>query len=1364
MFYSNSKILIITLLSLLLAACSGSSTPDSTSNNNQQSSSTPPPANNNQTEIQVTTAISPLAGSYVGPTTVTLLCNNAGSSSGNGCMATYYTTDGSDPDENSPLYAGPFELSSDATVKYFSVSTSGWKESPKSTQYTIQPALANTHASIPSGNYKTVISVELICSTGTSVACGNTYFTMDGSTPTTSSSNYSGAIVLNKNTTLKFFSVNSAGIAEAVQTETYTFTPEYTHTSASVPSGTYSQEILVALHCSAPNNQPCGATRYTTDGTDPDQNSTVYSAPIRLSSDTTLKFFSMSLSGFAEPVQVEAYDFSLDTDQDGLSDLDETNTYHTSPFIKDTDGDGIDDGKEVIDFGFNANANRYRFNPLIADLPQIKVNVSTIPDVSVLYTTTSGSQKSAQNSRGGQHTSSNTTTDTGSVSVSLGYEESASTSSGFGVKASVNVTGTYTHSTSDTTSDTDTWSQVTSEATNEAQTNDGGSMSVGVEIENISNLSFTLDHLAIGVTRSQPDGTLQPVTTLSFASDGTSSFPSTSFAPGQKSGTLRFANDNLDLGTTLELLKDLRVVTSPELMELKDADGTPLAFSQANVSSRTAFIRLDYGSKKPIEQFYVATLADGTNATNLKNVLQDTLAIPFIDDGNGIISVRGLADDLPNKEHWIIKLEHDSGQPPLGITTFDASTAAYNIANIPVYAGDKIAVIFLSDHDDDGLGIREEILNGTDPNNVDTDGDGRSDFDEVRTPIIVQANNIKDPTAYPKTVYSNPLIQDADHDGLNDQQEAERGLDPYNPDTDGDGIGDASDNFNGQLPLTGKIKLTSTDELTANLDAQFVSTNPTNITNVTVDWGDATVETVWTGSSGQSIINTSHPYSSTGNNAVKITVTTNDSGDFVFDGNINYLGGGTNSNYSNWDPNTTLHFLKDVNNDSHPDIVAFGDQNVWVSLWNEANNNFDGAYHALGDNLMVTSSSEYNDRYRNPRFVEDWDGDGFPDLVGFSDSQVEVALNKGDGTGTFNNPVQIVTDFVWDRGWKPSEHQRSLADVDGNGLPDIVGFGASGVIVFRNGVSSGTNPNGTITTAFSSDLAYSQGWRVGTHYRLVQDFDGDGRVDILAITGISRIYLGQSDGTFMGPMKDSNETNLNPIPGVIVGQGWTEFAFPVELADMNSDGLMDVVAFSAAGPLVYFNRSTSGNIKFDSARQWTSGFGSSWKLNFLNYYPQFGKQIPEAKVNVNPRLLADTDGNGYPDLIGFGNAFAETVYSDYPDSESFRSGTNVMSRTFLADTSAGYGNWSVESTSNDFWWTIFGSPIFTPDSRSSFCTGYIPLFHPYCDPIRARQRTFVDRLVADLDGDGTADIVGFPSTGVTWWLSPTITQPVQTSP
>jgi hypothetical protein len=47
--------------------------------------------------------------------------------------------------------------------------------------------------------------------------------------------------------------------------------------------------------------------------------------------------------------QTEALLKSKDTDGDGLSDYDELNVYHTSPYIKDSDSDGIPDGTEIKD-------------------------------------------------------------------------------------------------------------------------------------------------------------------------------------------------------------------------------------------------------------------------------------------------------------------------------------------------------------------------------------------------------------------------------------------------------------------------------------------------------------------------------------------------------------------------------------------------------------------------------------------------------------------------------------------------------------------------------------------------------------------------------------------------------------------------------------------------------------------------------------------------------------------------------------------------------------------------------------------------------------------------------------------------------
>jgi outer membrane protein OmpA-like peptidoglycan-associated protein len=103
------------------------------------------------------------------------------------------------------------------------------------------------------------------------------------------------------------------------------------------------------------------------------------------------------------------------------------------------------------------------------------------------------------------------------------------------------------------------------------------------------------------------------------------------------------------------------------------------------------------------------------------------------------------------------------------------------------------------DCDKDGLTDGEEKRVGTDACNADTDGDGLSDFEEVRT-------------------YStNPLKSDTDDDGLNDYQEVHTySTSPTNPDTDSDGLKDGSEiarKTDPKKPDTDGDELTDGDEI-----------------------------------------------------------------------------------------------------------------------------------------------------------------------------------------------------------------------------------------------------------------------------------------------------------------------------------------------------------------------------------------------------------------------------------------------------------------------------------------------------------------------------------------------------------------------
>jgi hypothetical protein len=83
---------------------------------------------------------------------------------------------------------------------------------------TIAPSTTASHAG---GTYDSAQSVTLSCDDDTGSGCAATYYTTDGSEPTTSSTQYSTAINISSDTALKFFSVDSAGNSETVQTVNY---------------------------------------------------------------------------------------------------------------------------------------------------------------------------------------------------------------------------------------------------------------------------------------------------------------------------------------------------------------------------------------------------------------------------------------------------------------------------------------------------------------------------------------------------------------------------------------------------------------------------------------------------------------------------------------------------------------------------------------------------------------------------------------------------------------------------------------------------------------------------------------------------------------------------------------------------------------------------------------------------------------------------------------------------------------------------------------------------------------------------------------------------------------------------------------
>ncbi|MCF7816079.1 MAG: chitobiase/beta-hexosaminidase C-terminal domain-containing protein [Candidatus Pacebacteria bacterium] len=161
-----------------------------------------------------TPTASPAGGSFSSAQSVTLSTTTSGA-------LIFYTTDGSTPaTTTSTQYTGAISISSSQTLKAIAW-TSGYTDSSvMSEDYVI--AAATPVASPAGGTFTSTQTVSLTSTTG-----GTIYYTTDGSTPaTTTSQQYIGAISISSSETLKAIAWASGYVESAVMTEVYTITDQ----------------------------------------------------------------------------------------------------------------------------------------------------------------------------------------------------------------------------------------------------------------------------------------------------------------------------------------------------------------------------------------------------------------------------------------------------------------------------------------------------------------------------------------------------------------------------------------------------------------------------------------------------------------------------------------------------------------------------------------------------------------------------------------------------------------------------------------------------------------------------------------------------------------------------------------------------------------------------------------------------------------------------------------------------------------------------------------------------------------------------------------------------------------------------------
>jgi hypothetical protein len=363
---------------------------------------------------------------------------------------------------------------------------------------------------------------------------------------------------------------------------------------------------------------------------------------------------------------------------------------------------------------------------------------------------------------------------------------------------------------------------------------------------------------------------------------------------------------------------------------------------------------------------------------------------------------------------------------------------------------------------------------------------------------------------------------------------------------------------------------------------------------------------------------------------------------------------------------------------------------------------------------FATADFGYDQGWRvdkHPRFTADITGDGRADVVGFFNDGVRTAV--ANGAGGFGATRLGVPDFGYDEGWRIGTHPRFVTDITGDGRADILGIGNAGVWTAVSRGDGTFDPARLVLSAFGSTT------RPAVNQLFAADVNADGRTDLVSI-GTHRVdvALAQAGGTFAAPILASTEFDF--------------FNFAnFRVADVTGDGRAEILAIQAVGPIHIVSASPRTDGTYTLSRRAISDTTSS-------------SQLMDA--------VADVTGDGRADILAFGQVEATSyvavsngdgTFADFkPAANDFGAGAGWTGTRHVRDVGdvtgdgrgdiVGFGNGGVFAAAAQ------GDGTFGGTQQAVADLGYDQGWRVEKNP----------RLVADITGDGRADLVGFGNAGV----------------
>jgi FG-GAP-like repeat/IPT/TIG domain/Secretion system C-terminal sorting domain len=352
--------------------------------------------------------------------------------------------------------------------------------------------------------------------------------------------------------------------------------------------------------------------------------------------------------------------------------------------------------------------------------------------------------------------------------------------------------------------------------------------------------------------------------------------------------------------------------------------------------------------------------------------------------------------------------------------------------------------------------------------------------------------------------------------------------------------------------------------------------------------------------------------------------------------------------------------ISDLDKDGKPDLVLAGNGHVAI-LPNKSSvgaNSFGPAL--LFSNFILIPCGRRCDGpipFDNTAMdvaVGDLGGDGNPDVTVANFNNFVSVFNIYNAT-----PSSAVNDYRVDLGGGHFERV-AIADIDVDGMPDLIGLAAAGNFGHSFNLIRNTNAPGTVFptlfefSAPDPDIAAS-GVASG-------DLDGDGRPDVVATN--------YNQNTISALRNKS-------VPGTISAASFAtkvdfatkDFPYDIAVGDLDLDGKLDLVVTnesSTGGSIsVFHNESTPGVLSFATKVDFATGPGPHIAIGDLNgdgkpdlavnsstavslfqntstqgtidqnsFAPKVDVTVNGQKVNYpGPLIIGDLDGDSKPDLI-----------------------------------------------------------------------------------------------------------------------------------